>query len=1052
MTKGLRKDFRREIKHSFSRFLSILLISTLGVAFFAGIRSASPAMLASADATFDKDNLADIRIIGTLGLTDSDVSTLLSLDGVQAAEGIYTGDFLCETENNTVVAKVTSLTNQISQVRVKEGRYPEKYNECIADREFLDASGFGLGDTIRLKTGTDAKVSDTLADDKFTIVGVGETSYYLNSERGTAAIGNGTVDGLLVIPKEAFTAEVYSEIHVTMMGAAELNCFSKDYNTLLENVKANIGAVENVRCEARLAEFRADAGKKLDEAKYEFQKKKDQAIDDLGTAYQTLLTKEAELESGKLQIEQQRKQIEELRALFDSGDQSVENGKAQIAEARAALDDLARQKQALEDQIAADEAKIAQMQKKLQEDAPYISNEEYYQRSMEIVRATATVEYYKNQLPAIDQSIADVNERVTTAEQFIADYPAAAAEARVKIAEGEKKLSEAEKGIQDGEIALERAKEDYEMAVEDSEAEIDAAQEKLDKSEDEINNVQLPKWYVLDRTSIASYASYKNDAEGISAVGTVFPIIFFLVAALVSLTTMTRMVEEERTQIGTLKALGYSKSAITAKFVWYALLSTLLGSVLGVVLGEALLPYVIIRTYKSASYIYLTQTVIQPHVLNAVIAVLLALLATVGGAVAASARVLSENPASLMRPEAPKIGKRTFIENVDFIWLRLNFAQKAACRNLFRYKKRLFMTILGVAGCMALLLAGFGIRDSVEMVPEKQFDRIFSYQGTVGADASLSRAERRQLLSKVASVEGVTEYLQTKSTVTYAETDKGETSAYLIVPQDTVKFGEYVHLREARFPHDDVALTDDGILITEKFAKTLGVSAGDMITIKEDETAEPVGDVRVAGVVENYLNNYIYMTPNIYKALFDETASLNAALIKVDPSADHTAVAEDLLEINGVTSVSMNADTQAQVNSMLDNLTIIIVLMISAAGLLAFIVLYNLNNINITERRRELATLKVLGFYPGELAAYVYRENVILTLFGTVLGVLLGFVLHWFVMQTVETEMVMFGAEMRFTSYLFAVLLTLVFAVLVNALMYFRLKKVDMIESLKNVE
>lgn len=1051
MTKGLRKDFRREVKHSFSRFLSILLISALGVAFFAGIRSASPAMLASADATFDSDNLADIRVIGTLGLTDNDVAALLSLEGVQAAEGIYTGDFLCETENNTVVAKVTSMTNQVSLVKVKEGRYPEKYNECIADREFLAASGFQIGDTVRLKTGTEAKISDTLADDEFTIVGVGETSYYLNSERGTAAIGDGTADGLLVIPKEAFTAEVYSEIHVTMMGTAQMNCFSKAYDKVLAAVKANIETVESARCEARLAEFRTDAGEKLNEAKYEFQKKKDKAIADLGDAYQTLMTKEAELENAKLKIEQQRQQIEELRALFDSGDQNVESGKAQIAEARATIDDLERQKKAIEDQIAADEAKIAQMQKDLQADAPYISDEEYYQRSMEIIRATATVEYYKNQLPAIEKSIADVNERVTTAEQFIADYPAAAAAARVKIAEGEAKLEEAEKEIQDGEIALERAKEDYALAVEDAEAEINAAQEKLDKSEDEINNVKLPKWHVLDRTSIQSYATYKNDAQSIAAIGTVFPIIFFLVAALVSLTTMTRMVEEERTQIGTLKALGYKKSAITAKFVWYALLSTLLGSIVGVVLGESLLPIVIIRTYRTV-YMHLTQTVVQPHILNAVAATVLALLATVGGAVAASARVLSENPAALMRPEAPKIGKRTFVEDIDFIWMRLNFAQKAACRNLFRYKKRLFMTILGVAGCMALLLAGFGIRDSVEMLPEKQFNRVFSYQGTVGADTSLSRAERRQLLSKVASVEGVTEYLQTKSIVTYAETEKGDTSAYLIVPQDTVKLGEYVHLREARFPHDDVALTDDGILITEKFAKALGVSAGDMITIKEDETAEAVGDVRVAGVVENYLSSYIYMTPNIYKALYGETASLNAALIQVDPSADTNAVAEDLLDINGVTSVSMNATTQAQVNSMLGNLNVIIAVMILAAGLLAFIVLYNLNNINITERRRELATLKVLGFYPGELAAYVYRENVILTLFGTVLGMGLGFVLHWFVMQTVETETVMFGAEMRFTSYLFAILLTIVFAVLVNALMYFRMKKIDMIESLKSVE
>ncbi len=1051
MTKGMRKDFRREIQKSFSRFLSILLISTLGVAFFAGIRSASPAMLLSADATYDSENLADIRILGTLGMTDDDVSTLLSLEGVSGAEGIYTKDFLCTTADNTVVAKITSLTNGINQIKVKEGRFPERYNECIADREFLAATGYGLGDTVRLKTGSNEKVSDTLADDEFTIVGVGQTAYYLDSDRGTAAIGNGTVDGLLVIPKEAFTQEFYSEVLVTMTGAQEMDCYGKDYEALLNTVIGNIEAIEQSRCEVRLAKFRADADKELNEAKFEFQTKKDKALRDLNDAYQTLMTKEAELDGGELQIEQTRQQLNELRALFDSGDQSIDQSKAQIAEARATLNDLERQKKEVEKQIAEDEAKIAEMEAQLKKDAPNISTEEYYNRSLEIIRAAATVEYYKNQLPSIEQSMASVNERVSTMEAFVENYPEAAAAARVQIAEGEARLEEEEKKLLDGEIALERANEDYKLASEDTLAEIDAAEEKLKKSEDEINNVQMPKWYVLDRTSIASYTAFKNDADGIRAVGTVFPVIFFLVAALVSLTTMTRMVEEERTQIGTLKALGYKKSAITAKYVLYALLSTLIGSVLGVVLGESLLPTLIIRTYKLV-YMNLSQTVVNIQVLNAVAATVLAVLATVGGAFAACRRVLSDDPAALMRPEAPREGKRTFLEDYDFIWKRLNFTQKAAIRNLFRYKKRLFMTIFGVAGCTALLLTGFGIRDSIEMVPEKQFEEIFSYQGTVGADTSLSRAERRQLLAKVNSVEGVTDYLQTKSIVTYAQTEKGETTAYLIVPQDTVKLGEYVRLRDAKLPHDDLVLDDNGILITEKFAQILGVSVGDMISIKEDKTAEPVGDVRVAGIVENYLNNYIYMTPNIYKALYGETASLNAALICVEEGADSEKVAEQLLQINGVTSVSMHATAQKQVDDMLSNLTVIVAVMILAAGLLAFVVLYNLNNINITERRRELATLKVLGFYDGELAAYVYRENVILTIFGTALGILLGFVLHLFVMRTIATDMVLFGIEMHFLSYLFSVLLTILFAVIVNFIMYFRLKKVDMVESLKSVE
>lgn len=1050
MTKGLRKDFRRSIRKSFSRFLSILLISALGVAFFAGVRTAAPAMEASADATYDSQNLMDIRVLGTLGMTTEDVAAFLGLEGVEDAEGIYTADYLCETEGASVVVKVSSMTNRINLVRVTEGRYPESYDECIVDQAFLDASGYALGDTVRLRTGTEDSVSDMLATDEYRIVGVGESAYYMDSDRGTASIGDGTGDGMMVIPKEAFTEEIFSEVLVRIIGADTLNCFSDEYADLLANVTANIEAIEQGRCEVRLQQFREDADDQLNDARYEYQQQKDKAMRDLSAAYQTLAASEAELENAQLEIDQTRQQLQDLQALFDAGDQTIDASRTQIAEARATLTDLEEQKAAIEQQIAEDEATIAEMEEQLRADAPYISSDEYYRRSLEIIQATATVEYYKSQLPSVERSIAAVEQQVETAEAFINNYPEAAAAARERIAAGEAELVEAEKRVQDGEIELERAKEDYAVAEADAEAELAAAEERLQNTEDEINNVETPQWYVLDRTSVPSYASFQNDTESIRAVGTVFPIIFFLVAALVSLTTMTRMVEEERTQIGTLKALGYGKRAILSKYIFYALLSTLLGAIFGAVLGEALLPNLILRTYRLV-YTGLSETVFTIHIPNAAIAAVLSVLATVGGAAIAGGRVLAESPSALMRPEAPQTGKHIALENVDFIWLRLNFSQKAALRNLFRYKKRLFMTVFGVASCMALLLVGFGISDSVERVPDKQYGDVFAYQGTVGTDTSLSRAERRQLLAKVGSVQGVADYLQARSVVTYAQTDAGETTAYLIVPQDTAKFNEYVRL-QTRVTNEPFGLTDDGVLITEKFAKLLDVQVGDMITLKDDKTAVPVGQVRVAGIVENYLNHYIYMTPNVYQALYGETATLNAALIKTEAGADSDAVAAEILEIGGVTSVTMNTTAERQVQTMLDNLTVIIAVLIVAAGLLAFIVLYNLNNINITERRRELATLKVLGFYNRELAAYVYRENVILTLTGTVLGIGLGFLLHWFVMRTIATDIVMYSVEIAPLSCLWSVLITLGFSVIVNWLMYFRLKKIDMVESTKSVE
>lgn len=1050
MTKGLRKDFRREIRHSFSRFLSILLISALGVAFFAGIRSASPAMRDSLDAVYDAENFMDIEVMGTLGLSEDDVATLLTLEGVSAAEGVYTKDYLCEAEDRVVVTKTMSLTNQINQFRVKEGRYPEKYNECLVDSSFLEASGYQLGDTIRLKTGTEEKVKDMLATDNFLIVGVGETAQFLNKDHGSSTIGDGTADGFMLIPKEAYTAKYYSEALVTVQNAAALNSFSEEYKTLITTVTNNIAAAAGARCDIRLSLFKEEADEQLTEARLKFQQQRDKAENELAEAFQMILQGQAELESGKIELDQNEKQLEDLKSLFAAGDAGLPEAEKRVTQLRKEVTALKAKQQQAEELIVEHGLYIQQLKAKLKQDEPNLTPQEIEKRKQEIAAQEEKYAEEQIQLENINKSINGLETRLATSEAFVENYPEASKKAQAKIAELEIAIDEGRKKSLDGEIQLERNKEDYKIAKEDFTAEIAEAEEKLNVKEKQIREVETPKWYILDRSSVPSYVSYKSDADSISAIGTVFPIIFFLVAALVSLTTMTRMVEEERTQIGTLKALGYSKASIAAKYILYALFSTLLGGVIGVVLGEIFLPALIIQTYKLV-YGNLWKVVVQPQYLNAILAVLLAVLATVGGAVGASWRVLTEEPAMLMRPVAPQVGKRIFLEDVDWIWQRLNFTQKATCRNLFRYKKRLFMTVFGVAGCMALLLVGFGIRDAVRAEPEMQFNKVVSYQGTVGADTSLSRAERRQLLAKISSVEGVTDYLQTKSLMVYASTDNGATTANLIVPQDTAKISEYVNLRP-RFSSMPLPLTDDGILITEKFAKILGVKEGDMITLSESKTATPVGSVRVAGVVQNYLNHFIYMTPNVYKALYGETASLNAALLKTAPNSDPASQKEQMLDITGVTSVTMNADTEKEIQDMTNNLTVIIAVMIAAAGLLAFVVLYNLNNINITERKRELATLKVLGFYNKELAAYVYRENVVLTIFGVLLGLVLGTVLDIFVMRTIETEFVMFSVKISWISYLVSILLTVLFSVLVNFIMYFRLEKVDMIESLKSVE
>ena len=404
-----------------------------------------------------------------------------------------------------------------------------------------------------------------------------------------------------------------------------------------------------------------------------------------------------------------------------------------------------------------------------------------------------------------------------------------------------------------------------------------------------------------------------------------------------------------------------------------------------------------------------------------------------------------------MRPEAPKAGKRILLEKVGFIWKHLNFAQKAACRNLFRYKKRLFMTIAGVAGCMALLLVGFGLNDSIKSMTGNQFEKVWHFAGTAGINSEATRAEKRQSLAEVNTMNGVTEYLQTYRSMLYTDANGEEKTAYVIVPQDTSRMADYVNL-SSRDGKNTYVMDDSGVIITEKLAKTLGVSVGDTVTFKTSETGTATEPVKVAGIVENYMYHYIYMTPNVYKQLFNETASLNTIFIKTDGTVDDETLSKQLMDLSAINSVTMNSTTEKQISSVMNSLLFIVVILIVAAGLLAFVVLYNLNNINITERRRELATLKVLGFYNKELAFYVYRENIVLTIFGVIFGIVLGIILHAYVMSTIETDYIMFGKEMTVFSYLASILLTVLFTAIVNFVMYFRLKKIDMVESLKSAE
>ncbi len=1042
MTKSLRKDFRREIKKSFSRFISILLIVTLGVAFYSGIRSSMPAMQMTADSIYDKENLMDIRVVGTLGLTDSDLKAISEIEGVEFVEGAYTTDFLCLVNSKELVTKVIATPKKLNDVRVTEGRYPEKFNECIVSKEFLDASGLEIGGFVTLKTGTDASIFDTLAAETYEIVGVCSSSYFLNGDMGTATIGDGTVDGYVVIPQEAYVTNVYTSIYVQVEGAKELDCYGEEYTKLIENMMNKIKAISDRRCDIRYSEVRSTSNELLEKARTEFEAAEITVQTELAEAYQKIL-------EGRQLFEEQKLWVEQNAEILNNAETNLPIYEKQLAEAKAEID---KGEKAIANTLAALEKANAELE-----------------------IAKLQLEEIKNNPEATEQEIKEAETAYKLTESVCAAYQATMLTEQQKLEDGKKEyeskkaevdalraavesgqLASAQQQLAQAEEELKRAEEQYEISKQDATDELADAEAELEKAEREITNMEVPVWYVLNRDSVESYLSYKNDSQSIGAIGTVFPIIFFLVAALVSLTTMTRMVEEQRTQIGTLKALGYSKLSIVSKYLLYAALASIIGSVIGVFLGEYTIPALIVWAYKLVYY-NLGNAVVTLNVEYGVTAAVAATFCTTVAAFASCHKELKSVPAVLMRPEAPRAGKRTLIERVSFIWDRLNFGQKSAMRNLFRYKKRFLMTLFGVGGCMALLLVGLGVRDSVSAMADNQYGVVFNYSGIVSVDTTLTRAQRRTLLSNISDISDITEYTQATRTMVYGtgESEKNlenEKNAYMIIPRDVDGFASYVKLQERVGLMTKLELTDEGVIITEKYADLLGVSVGDSIFIRKSEADAYSKEVKVTGITENYIFNYIYMTPNLYQSIYGSAAEVNILMLKTANNANTEDISTRLLSINGVNSVTMNEEEIGELNTVINNLYFIVIVMIIAAAILAFVVLYNLNNINISERRRELATLKLLGFYNGELAQYVYRENVILTLLGTLLGVGLGIGLHQFVMVTVETDVYMFGRELAPLSVVIAAVLTIIFAMIVNSIMYFKLKKVDMIESLKSVE
>lgn len=1018
MKSAMQKDFWREIGHTKSRFFSIMILVALSVAFLSGLKATAPDMKHTGDDYLDSLHLADIQVLSTLGLTDDDIDALKAQKNIENAEGEYVLDAFASSDGAEAVVKVLSLSDQgINDVLLREGRLPERADECVVEENMLELLDISIGDTIALEP--DSKMDDALAGEEYTVVGTVRSPVYIAVERGTSTIGSGTVKAYLYLPRDAFALDYYTAVYVRVSGAAELTAFYDEYDDYIDDVIDTLEAFGNERAALRHDSLVAEATEKLDDAQQELDDAKAEADEELGKAQRELSDARKKLDNGWRDYRSGQQELKDSRARLDEAYQSLRDGEQEYADGLAQYEASRRE---FEDQKAAagagmtavtDPAALAAMQQQM----------EQAQQQLDEAKAQ------------LDASRAELDTGWQEYDDGEAQY-----------ASGAQKLADAYRNLQKGEQDYRDGLNDYEDGKAEADEKIADAQAKITDARREVADIESCEWYLFSRSYNPGYTGFGQDAERMANLASVFPIIFFLVAALVCLTTMTRMVEEQRVQIGSLKAMGYSGLAISRKYLFYGLLPSLAGGVFGLVIGYILFPKMIFTAYQIMYQMPDIELRAYPEI--SIFSVLAAVACTTLATLWACLATLRETPASLMRPRTPKAGKRVFLEYIRPLWKRMSFTHKVTARNLFRYQKRFWMTVIGIGGCTALIIAGFGMRSSLLFTMSRQYDDLFHYSAQVTLSDNALSTERQAVEDFLAGDERIVSYVPCEASSATVVTPSYSTTAYVeVMASDEI--GKVVDLFDYK-SGDPITMGDEGVYIDQKLSELLKVSVGDTFFLDGDVR----GDVTVAGIYEHYTGHFIYMTPGYYENALHADGEPNAYLLNFtsDDTDTCNAIFEKLLDMSGVATTSRMRDTQDTYMHSMERVDFVVVIIILAAAALAMVVLFNLSNINITERQRELATIKLLGFYDGEVSAYVYRENIVLTLFGILLGCFMGHWLHIYLVRSTEIDLMMFGRQTATSAYVYAAILTVLFSVAVNVLAHFRMKKIDMVESLKSAE
>lgn len=1066
MKSMMKRNTFREIKKSFGRYFAILAIIALGVALFSGLKITQSVMVHSADVYLKDLQFYDYRLVSTLGFTEENVEALAEKEDVRAAEGAISAEVLYkDAGENERVIKMHSITEKVNKLKLVAGEMPQSADECVVDSALFSEDA--IGSKLVLSENNTTDDLDKFAYKEYTITGLVQSPCYIQFERGNTSIGNGRISGFAYILKDGFAVDYDTEIYIKF--DEDYDIYSDEYDSYMEAKEADWETYTKEQADIRYEEIVKDAQDELDEKKEELEEKRAEAEAELESAKQQLTDGETEISDGKNQIASAKTELSakasELQsgkdalsskvAELESASQQISGQESALAAKKAEYEQglnayLAAKQQVTDQRNSLEAAKaqltentpgyeemLAQIEAGLTEVAG--AEAELNAKNAELEAAAGQLSSAESQLAAAKQQIEDGKNALAAAEAELTDGENQLAAAKEQIEEKEDQLEAAETELADGLLQYQENQSEFDEQMQDADDQIADAQSKIDE-------IEKPETYVLDRNTNVGYVCLKNDSGVVKGIANVFPVFFFLVAALICMTTMNRMVEEQRTQIGVLKALGFSEGKIMGKYLFYSGSAAISGTLIGYVLGIHFFPLVIITAYGIVYKMGGIYYVSDPPL--ALVSLTVAVLCSVGTTWLSCHKELKEVAADLMRPKAPKAGKRVFLEHVPFIWKRLKFLQKVSVRNIVRYKKRFFMMVIGISGCTALLVMGFGVRDSVVAVADQQYEEIQLYDiGVTLKDGKMPGEADLKSLDSVLEKENAAGMYAMEKTIDLV-TDKGTKSIHIVAVENPDEVGDFISLHTKK--QEPIAYPKEGeAVLSKKVAETYAVKKGDTILLRDSDNNEM--HLKVTGICENHIYNYVYIAPESYEKQIGDVVFKNV-YVRLPDASDIHEVSAALMKADGVTAVTVNSDMLSRISQMMSCMNYIVIIIIICAGALAFIVLYNLNNINITERVREIATIKVLGFYPKETASYVFRENMVLTAIGCGLGLILGKWFHRFVMGEIQIDMVSFNVQINAVSYLFSVLLTMGFAWIVNCMMTGKLERINMAESLKSID